>query len=222
MSLKKLTIPLLLVLLAVSMGTASAHKTVTTEDGLTKVTWGFLNEPATTFTKSGLDLILRDNATNGGIPGGVANLTGELRYGDEKIDLVLAPQHGREAEGRYTSQVITLARPGLYTLYLKGSINGSAIDMAIPGAHETHDISDTLFPKGAFDPYTPATGDTSALEGEIAALKARIAALEAKANTQASTPATVKPETSDTPAPGLVALLAGVAVAAVVLARRTR
>src|SRR5437879_3855551 len=92
-------------------GTATAHKTAYSPDGKIKIVWGFLNEPAVTFTKTGLDLILTDNATGAPIDGVTANtLKVEMHHGDDEMELEdFGPQFG--THGRYTG-VITLTQPG--------------------------------------------------------------------------------------------------------------
>lgn len=205
-------------------GPAAAHKTVETPDETLRITWGFLNEPAATWTKTGLDIILRDHATGEGIPGAVAMIeAAELRWGEQELPLDLAPQHGREDEGRYTSQVITLTQGGIYVLYLKGEYDGTPFELEIPSAHEILDISESFFPAVPANPFSAGSGgDTAALEAQIAQLTARVDALEAEAATQAKTPADTTTDTN--PTPGLSpALMLGMLVAvAALLAFRGR
>ncbi|HEX2021430.1 MAG TPA: hypothetical protein VHH36_01855 [Candidatus Thermoplasmatota archaeon] len=201
--------------------TAAAHKTTYTDDGKVKITWGFLNEPAITMTKTGLDLILTDNLTGVPLEGVEGTLNASLVYGAEVHEFGdFRAQHGQK--GRYTD-VVTLTRPGLYSLRLVGAINGTSVDVTIPGAHEIHGIEETYFPA------LPEASSVDALAAEVAALKAQVAQLQAKAATQASTPAPVVSQDGSaasqgdgknavpTPTFGLVALAL---VAAVVLARR--
>lgn len=213
-----------LVLVAVA-ASASAHATAYSADGKIKVTWGWTNEPATTMTKNGLDLILRDNATGAGLSGmGNANLTVEIIYGDEVMTLErIKPQHGREAEGRYTGpHPITPTAAGIYTLHIAGTINGSAVDLTIPANHEMDPIEDTFWPT-----QLPGTADLAreldALKAENVDLTARLAALEAKATTQSQTPAPVTNQepASNNPIPG-IGLLGLLAVGVLVIAFRRR
>lgn len=199
-------------LLTAAAGTAAAHKTTYSADGKVKIVWGFLNEPAVTWTKTGLDLILSDNATGAPLEGADKTLDASLVLGDQVHPFEdFAPQHGQK--GRYTD-VITLTRPGLYSLRLQGTINGSAVDLTIPAQHEVSDVKETYFPEADGPSQTAA---------RLKALEDQVAALKANAQTQAETPATLTPQgpaKNDTPAAGLLGALAVVGLAALVLARR--
>ena len=231
--------PLNLLILAVvtamttlaALPTASAHASATSDDGKIKVTWGWTDEPATTHAKNGLDLVLRYADNDTGVMGAhEAGLQVELRYGDEVLTLeAIQPQHGREADGRYTGlHPITPSQSGLYTLHLSGTLNGSAIDVTIPATHEVQGIEETYFPP-ASGTDGGSGGDTSALESRIAALEAKVAALEAKAQTQSEQTPTPTTRTGggggDTsngiPSAGFVGLLVA-SVAAVALASAFR
>lgn len=202
----------LLVLMAAA-GTAAAHKTAYTPDGKIKIVWGFLNEPAVTMTKTGLDLRLSSNETGAPIAGAEKTLNASLVYGDQVHDFALSASHG--TAGAYTDK-ITLTRPGLYSLRLVGTINGTEVDMTIPGAHEVAAIEETYFPA-----LGQGAGDADA---RIRALEAKVTALEGKLATQTGTPADVTPQggANDVPAAGLLPALAVLGVAALVLARRRR
>lgn len=205
----------LLLLALVVAPTAEAHKTTYTPDGKVRIVWGFLSEPAITMTKTGLDLHLYHNATGAPIEGAEKTLNASLVYGDQVHRFEkLAAQHGQK--GRYT-EVVTLTRPGIYSLRLEGAINGTAVQMDVQAAHEIAGIEDTYFPAlGA------AAGDAD-ISAKVAQLEAKIAALEAKAQTQSGTPATLTPQapaSNAVPGPGLAATLALVAVAALLLIRR--
>lgn len=201
----------ILALALVAVPTAAAHKTAYTSDGKVKIVWGFLNEPAVTMTKTGLDLILTDNATGAPITGAETTLQAELHIGDEEKELTgFKPQFGKP--GAYTD-VITLTQPGLYVLHLSGTLNGTAIDVAVPAAHEVEAIEETYFPE------TNAT-DHQDLAQKVSDLEARVAALEAKLKTQAETPSPVTKETGGKDAPGFTLLAALGAVGVVLLFRR--
>lgn len=201
---------------------ASAHKTAYTPDGKIKIVWGFLNEPAVTWTKTGLDLRISDNVTGAPILGAADTMEVHFRIGDEEMHFEdLAAQFG--TPGAYT-QVVTLTQPGLYSIVIHGTINGTTVDdMMISAAHEVNGVDETFFPKPSENPFE--TGNPSALSTEVAALKARIDALEAKIKTQSQTPATVTPQPSvsgSAPAPGLgmIALAAAIVGAALILRRK--
>lgn len=166
---------------------ASAHASKTSDDGKIKVTWGWTDEPATTEAKNGLDLILRYADNNTGVMGAHnSDLKVEIHYGSDVLKLdAIKPQHGKEAEGRYTGpHPITPSKSGLYTLKIKGTLEGSPIDLEIPANHEVEAIEHTYFPEKAGHGETPSGGDDSALEARIAALEQKVAALEAEAKTQ--------------------------------------
>ena len=202
----------LALLLVAATGTAAAHKTAYSADGKVRVVWGFLNEPAVTYTKTGLDLQLRDNATGAPLEGAEKTLNASLVYGDQTHPFTgLAAQHGADKRGSYTD-VVTLTRPGLYSLRLVGTVNGSAIDMTIPAQHEINDLGQTYFPDAA------GPGELAA---EVAKLRQEVDALKAQQQTQSGTPADLTPQGGNgVPAPGLLASLAVVGVAALLLMRR--
>lgn len=207
-------------LLAALVPAAGAHASQTAGTGadVYRITWGLQNEPATTWQKTGLDLIIVNNATRGGVPGLHHTLNATLIYLEDELTMPLEPQHGREQEGRYTFEhPVTLTRGGLYSLRVEGTINGTAVNLTIPAAHPYHDIEETFFPE-APSPFSAAGGD---LQAEIDALQARIAALEAQADAQATQPADVVP-TNTTPGASLALALAGVAVVALALGFRRR
>lgn len=206
-------------LLAVS-GTASAHKTAYSPDGKVKIVWGFVNEPAVSMTKNGLHLALSDNLTGAPITG-AESLHAELKYAgaDEERELPLSAQFN--VPGAYTS-VVTPSKPGLYTLHLKGTINGSEVDLEIPASHDVTAIEETYFP----EIEAAETGDTAELVAQIQALTARVSALEAKAQTQSNTPATLTPQPTaggnDTPlSAGIVLAALGAVALALAMRRRT-
>jgi MYXO-CTERM domain-containing protein len=135
--MRKSLILLALAALLLAAPLASAHKTVYTSDDKFKLTFGFLNEPAVTWTKTGIDLIITDNVTGGPVDGADKTLNASLVYGDQSRDLALKPQFG--THGRYTD-VITMTRPGLYKLHLVGKVNGTTVDVLIPQVEATPDI----------------------------------------------------------------------------------
>lgn len=192
--------------------TAAAHKTAYTSDGKVKIVWGFLNEPAVTWTKTGLDLVLTDNATGAAISGAESTVEVHLKRGEQEIHLEdLRAQFGRP--GAY-SQPITLTKPGLYALVLHGKINDTDVDMTIEAAHEVEAIEETFFPALEESPYAAGGADGA----RIAALEAKVAALEARAKTASETPTDVTAQTA--PVPDLALALALALVVAIALARR--
>lgn len=215
-----------LVVASFAIPSASAHASKTSDDGKVKITWGLLDEPGFTYQKNKLDLIIRDNATNAGIGGlTAANFTEiALHYGEEEYALgnVTAYRGAKGAnagDGNYTAaNAVFLTRPGIYTLHVKGNIQGSEIDVEIPAAHEYEDMSEIMFPE-----EIEFGADTSALEARIAVLETEIAALKAQAKTQSETPATVTEQpTSTVPVPGFGLLAAALGAVGVALVLRRK
>lgn len=198
---------------------AAAHASHTSDDGKITVTWGWTDEPATTDAKNGLDLALRYAENNSGIMGAHhADLQVEIHFGDEVLTLeAIQPQHGREAEGRYTGlHPITPSQSGLYILHITGTLEGTAIDLEIPATHEVQAIEDTYFPPAGAG--GAGGGDTAALEQRITQLEQRIAALEADAQTQSeqtTTPTTQTGEGNGGASNGVPALGVGVMLGAI-------
>lgn len=187
---------------------AAAHATKAIGDGTIRSSWGMLNEPVVTMTKNGLDIIIRDNATNagiGGLEGGA--VTVELHYGDEELAAgALTTQFGKGPGNYTTAHPITPTKAGIYVLHLMGKINGQDIDVAIEAAHPVQAIDETYFPELK------------------ESLEARVAALEAKAKTQSETPATATTLTGTPakPAPAASLALIAIAVALVAIGLRQR
>jgi hypothetical protein len=172
-------------LLAVSVmvcGSAAAHATHYSPDGKIKFVYGHLNEPAYTFVKTGLDLSIIDNATGKGISGldtdartggATPKLLVFYRYGAEggptkNISGDFRAQHGQV--GKYTHP-ITFTRPGLYSIVITGTINGTTFqDFVIAPAHAIEAEEDIMWPDSV-------ASDAEQVE-RIETLEARIAELE--------------------------------------------
>lgn len=223
---------IILAFLALALSpTAAAHASANSTDGKVRITWGLLEEPGFTNEKTRLDLIIRDATTMAGI-GGIlpANITElSLHYGEEEyslgnITLNRGVKSGAFAgPGNYTSaNFVYLTRPGIYTLHIKGTIEGSEVDLEIPAAHEYESMSEIMFP-GEIEIGAEPT-DTSALEARIAKLETDLAALKAELATQSQTPATLtpqpSPEQNDAPAAGILLVAVAAIGAALVLRRK--
>ncbi len=152
----------LLTLGSILIGSAAAHATHYSPDGKLKFVYGHLNEPAYTFVKTGLDLSIIDNATGKGISGfdtdsrgthdGAAaapKLTVLYRYGAEggptkDISGDFRAQHGQL--GKYTHP-ITFTRPGLYSIIISGTINGTVLNnFVLSPAHAIEAQDDIMWP----------------------------------------------------------------------------
>lgn len=213
----------LLALTCLALPSASAHASKTTDDGLVRVTWGMLDEPAYAGQKNRLDLIIVENATRAGIGGLTAeNVTVTLLYGEEAYDLgAISAYRGAKGAsagaGNYTSaNPVFLTRPGIYTLRVAGNVMGSTVDLEIPAAHEYEPMADIMFPDAEADP----SEGLAAIQAKVDELAAKVAALEADAKTQSQTPSPTREDKNDAPGFGLAAALAGVAAAVVILRRR--
>lgn len=201
-------------LLALAAPSASAHASAYTSDGKIRLVFGWVSEPATTDIPNRVLLRVLDNVTGAGIAGvhEIEGLEIALHLGDEEKELEMAPLRGA-AVGNYSSEdLIAPSQPGIYELHVKGTINGSEVDVQIAANEELTDIEETRWPPRE-------TADTAALEQRIASLEQQVAALDAKLKTQAQTPATVSTQTptsgngsSPVPALGLVAVLGAVVV----------
>lgn len=209
--------------------TASAHASKNSADGKIRVTWGFLEEPAYTGQKLRVDLIIRDNATMAGIGGLNSTHITELslHLGEEEYDLgnITAYRGAKTGafagDGNYTaSNPVWLTKAGVYVLHIKGTIEGSEIDLEIPASHEYHAAEDIMFPGGGAH---GEDDDAAGLEARIAALEAKVAALESEAKTASETPATVTAQASPKgPVPAAGVALVALAAVAVALALRRR
>lgn len=209
-------------LLALAAPSASAHASAYTSDGKIRLVFGWVSEPATTDIPNRVLLRVLDNETGAGIAGvhEIEGLEIALHLGDEEKELEMGPLRGA-AVGNYSSEdLIAPSRPGIYELHVKGTINGSEVDVEIAANEELTDIEETRWPPRE-------TTDTAALGERIASLEQQVAALDAKLKTQAQTPATVTAQTptsgngsSPVPALGLLAVFG--AIGLVVLLRRSK
>lgn len=124
---------------------ASAHEHRDVASGKYSMVVGFLDEPAFTTVKNGLDL--RVSATTGGTPtptsdeevegtpveGLEKTLKAEVIYGDQKMDLTLEPAFG--APGAYEAWFFPMAA-GDYSFHIYGDIEGTAIDETFTSSPE--------------------------------------------------------------------------------------
>lgn len=177
------------------VGAASAHATHYSPDGKIKFVYGHLNEPTYTFVKTGLDLSIVDNATGKGIGGldtdargghdgeeaSDPKLTVLYRYGAEggptkNISGDFRAQHGQV--GKYTHP-ITFTRPGLYSIIISGTINGTVLDkFVIAPAHAIEGQDDIMWP----DQYESAGEQAERIES----LEKKVAELEGSSGGNAS------------------------------------
>jgi hypothetical protein len=142
-------------LLAAAVPTASAHATAYSADGKFKFVYGNLNEPAYTFTKTGLDLTISDNATGKPISGlESVDHAGKLNpkiqtwflYAGQELELTNGFKAQFGQPGKYTYP-ITYTKAGSYALRIKGTINGTAVDQTIQPAHGVESIDTIMWPE---------------------------------------------------------------------------
>ncbi|MBI4392469.1 MAG: hypothetical protein HY556_01540 [Euryarchaeota archaeon] len=208
-------------LLLAAAGAASAHKTVYSTDDRIKFVWGHIGEPTYTWHKTGLDLGVYDNATGTPITG-LVNTSGahaagavgfeiSIVHSDKELDITheLVGQFG--LSGKYTYPII-YTEPGIYSLKIKGIINGSAIDQTLPPQHDIDSLAAIMWPEEQPLPDELAA-DITALNAEIAGLKADITGLKAdiatlKVSGGGSSKASPIPETGLAAVLGLVATIA--------------
>ena len=132
-------------LMALAPALASAHEHRDVAGGKYTMIVGFLDEPAFTTVKNGLDL--RVSATTAGTPtptsddeaagtpveGLEKTLKAEVIYGDQKMDLTLEPAFG--AAGAYEAWFFPMAA-GDYSFHIYGDIEGTAIDETFTSSPE--------------------------------------------------------------------------------------
>lgn len=171
---------------------ASAHTTVTTPDGKYFVTVGNLNEPITTFVKTGLDLVVRANNSGvrgAGIGGLQLTLNATLLAPNAKtLSQPLRAQFG-VAGGYSFSEPYFLTQPGEYFLRLTGKINQTTVnfDRILVGSGPIPSMDALHFPDSVSTPKE-IEDRLAALEAENAALKADVAALKANGAAKGSAP----------------------------------
>jgi hypothetical protein len=196
-------------LLAVPL--ASAHTSVITADGKYRMAIGNLNEPVTTYVKTGLDVILSTNNTaRTPVVQNPGNLTATLIAPDgvTKLSQALTAQFGKPGSYTFTEPYV-LTQPGQYTLRLTGTILGSPVDGTYNVAGKVPAMGNVTFP----DSHVPTNAELMALHEQdqqaISAMTARVASLEASASKPKGAPGMEAP-----------ALLLVLAAAALAVARR--
>jgi hypothetical protein len=155
---------MLAALLALVPTLASAHERRDVADGQYTLVVGFLDEPAFTTVKNGLDL--RVTQASGATPaegeeaqatpveGLEATLKAEVIYGDQRRDLPLAPAFG--APGAYESWFFPMAA-GDYSFHIYGEIEGTAIDETFTSSPEGFSAVED---RAAYE-FPSASGSTS-------------------------------------------------------------
>ncbi|HUR61733.1 MAG TPA: hypothetical protein VM286_05145 [Candidatus Thermoplasmatota archaeon] len=181
----------------------SAHQAAYSVDNKYRFSVGHLNEPITTYVKTGLDLSLSLNdAARTAVPQlNPGNLTATLTAPDgSTLSLPLQNQFGTVNHFTFTEPYV-LTQGGVYRLKVTGNVFGSAVafeNVAVGSTTPVPAMSNVTFPASK-------VASNLELQDEVAALKARIAALESA------------PKAKGAPSldamPALVLLLAAVAVA---------
>ncbi|HVL87342.1 MAG TPA: hypothetical protein VM681_04940 [Candidatus Thermoplasmatota archaeon] len=152
----RLAIPIAVLAVLALAGGAQAHRTAYTPDDRIRLVYGSLGEPLYTFQKSGLDLGIFDNATDAPVTGlgadveagTPARINVSLLYGGARLDLTptMVAQHGRN--GWYTYPYV-LTQPGVYSLRIEGTINGTVVQLTIPPLHEVRELDEIMWPARA-------------------------------------------------------------------------
>lgn len=129
------------------------HVSETLNDHKTTITFGFLNEPVTTYQRTGLDLGLKDgkgrNITLDAATLAAFNITitrGSYGGGGPALHLKgkVLPQEGRP--GWYTYPIV-FTEPGNYTLRIDGFYNNTRVTRVdMRSGHEVKVASDQMFP----------------------------------------------------------------------------
>jgi hypothetical protein len=168
-------------LLAFVPAVASAHEHRDVAGGKYSMVVGFLDEPAFTTVKNGLDLRVStepagtptptSDEDTGGTPveGLEKTLKAEVIYGDQKMDLTLEPAFG--APGAYEAWFFPMAA-GDYSFHIYGDIEGTAIDETFTSSPEGFssvlDRAQYEFPKASGSTSTGnAIGSVTAGGGDI-------------------------------------------------------
>ena len=126
----------------------SAHENREVADGQYQLTVGFLEEPAFVNEKNGLSLRVVTVDGEEPVEGLVDTLEAEVIYGDQSMELELAPVFGDA--GHYQAIFFPTAT-GAYTFRISGEIEGNEIDEEFTSGPETFSevepIEPLQFPK---------------------------------------------------------------------------
>ncbi|MGB1698087.1 MAG: hypothetical protein ACPHK8_06780 [Thermoplasmatota archaeon] len=211
-------IPILLAMLLLA-GTAQAHTSQETDDGLIKIVVGNLNEPTTTWMKTGLDVRLSYVSNGTAVLNAHTTLEARLESpSGEILEQDLKGQHG--VPGGYTMlEPYYLTEPGQYKLHLKGTIAGSPVDGHFNVAGPVPDWSGQMFPETPLLNPKETTENLTAAQAKITALESQLATLKADYAILGDRIAALEKENEETPGFTPALLVAGIA-AAVLLARR--
>lgn len=175
MSARLVPLGVLAALLAASA--ASAHTTAPVAGGAYCVTAGNLNEPVTTYVKTGLELIIREGLGAGtcasddrgaDVTGAHESLEATLiAPSGAELTQALQPQFG--TVGRYTfEEPYVLTEPGEYHVHVTGTLGDQAVDETIlVGSGPVPDWSDHTFPALGLPTMQEIDGRLSALEAHM-------------------------------------------------------
>lgn len=173
----------LLLALAIATPAADAHARSTSSDGKVTIVVGHLNEPITTYVKSGLDLRFTHVGNATPVLGAQNTLTAVLVAPDNTTTLEsrLEAQFGKD--GSYTlEEPYFLTQPGQYRLRLTGTAGGSDVSGTYSVASPVPAQGGATFP----DTNVPSNAE---LQDRLARAEARIAQLESQAGTSGTKPA---------------------------------
>jgi len=212
----------LAVLFVLLVPAASAHNTVPTDDGAYFLTVGHLNEPATTFMQSGLDLSVRVNESGergAEVPDLHQTLSATLIAPDgTEMESGLRVQHG--SVGRYSFEnPYYLTQPGQYRLRLVGTIGETMVDGVYDVSGPMQDKRDLWFPDEDVPTGLELQQQAAALQTEVDALEAQVQVLESRIDAMETAGGGSTTE-QGAPGPGGLFVLLAIVGAALVFARR--
>lgn len=170
---------------AILISPAAAHTTKQTNDRHVTLTYGLLDEPVTTYQRTGLELCLNDG--KGNPIKGVAtsqpavNITltyGAYARGGPVLYLTGDIKPFPDRPGCYTYPLV-FTTAGSYSLHVHGPINGTIvnIDLAPDGDHAVTNSTQFMFPVQARSAeqqdarIAQLEADIEVLRGEVARLK---------------------------------------------------
>lgn len=132
--------------LVASVPIASAHDTVTV-DGY-EVTFGGADEPVITGERMWLEVHLLEAETGESVEGAEDNLNISVQrpFGNDTRELEVSSRFG---EPGYYEAPIIFTEPGTYTVYVNGTVNGTAMNLSFQ--KQVHDAEELQYPPAEED-----------------------------------------------------------------------
>lgn len=144
------------IIVAATMGLANAHDTQTVNGY--ELTFGGADEPVITGERMWLEVRIVDADTQEPVEDAEETLAMAVQrpFGNDTYELAVSSRFG--APGWYEAAVI-FTQPGTYTVYLNGTIEGTAIDTTFQT--QVHNASDLQYPNPTATPTTGSGLDTA-------------------------------------------------------------